>query len=174
MQELGTPIHRALPQPYTLAKARSEVFGVQLFARRSSSTKRSLRIMVVEDSDAVRAVLQHMVNKISGLSISNDCSTLTSAMTCLHDANPDIILLDIQLQGESGMPVLQATHLRHAATKVIVISNYADTSYRKHYMAAGAYAFFDKSHELKALRNLLENLVVESTDNRGCYAYQSQ
>lgn len=134
---------------------------------RACTTKRSIspkdsdmRVMVVDDSDTVRTVWCDMIARIAGLLAAEDFSRASTAIAAIRRNPPDIILLDIQIQGESGMDVLQLVADQYPCTKVLVVTNYADAIYRKHYMNAGAYAFFDKSHELKKLRHTLEYLAA--------------
>ncbi|MGH8831062.1 MAG: response regulator [Polaromonas sp.] len=119
-----------------------------------------IRIMIVEDSEAIHAVWHAMIAGIAGLSVAGGFRCVSSALEGIRRDPPDVVLLDIQLQGESGMKVMQGVAESHPFTKVIVVSNYADVIYRRYYMNAGAYAFFDKSHELKKLRHTLENLAA--------------
>lgn len=120
----------------------------------------AIRIMVVEDSDTVCAVWRDMLSRIGGLMAVGVFSCVATAIAGIRRDPPDIILLDLQLQGESGMVVMQLVAENYPLTKVIVVTNYADAIYRRHYMNAGAYAFFDKSHELKPLRHALEGLAA--------------
>lgn len=114
--------------------------------------------MIVEDSHAVRAVWRRMVAGISGLLVASDFSCVSKAIDGMHADPPEIILLDIEINGESGMAVLREAAERYPSTKVIVVTNYADAVYRKHYLDAGAHAFFDKSHDIKKLHETLDKL----------------
>jgi DNA-binding NarL/FixJ family response regulator len=120
----------------------------------------AMGVMVVDDSDTVRAVWHDMINRIAGLSIAGEFSRAAAAAAGIRRNPPDIVLLDIQLDGESGMEVLKLAVDNYPCTKVLVVTNYADAIYRRHYMNAGAFAFFDKSHELKKLRHTLECLAA--------------
>jgi DNA-binding NtrC family response regulator len=86
----------------------------------------ALRILVVEDSDTVRAVWHEMFARIGGLCAAGDFRSAATAMAAILRDPPDIILLDIQLQEGSGMEVLQLVAEKYPSTKVIVVTNYAD------------------------------------------------
>ncbi|CAN5540467.1 hypothetical protein BH10PSE16_BH10PSE16_05330 [soil metagenome] len=64
---------------------------------------------------------------------------------------PDVVVLDVQLEGGSGLQVLRA--IRHAAPDIafVIFSNSSDPSYRKCYLGAGAAHFLDKTHEFDQL-----------------------
>ena len=109
-------------------------------------------IVIVDDDGMFRESLIQNLSDAGYVAIGFEDGP--TALTHLAQATvPDIILLDIQLQGESGMQVLQFAAQACPATKVIVASNYADTIYRTHYMNAGAFAFFDHGAALRVWRH---------------------
>lgn len=117
-----------------------------------------VRVMIVDDSAAICAVWQDMLSRISGLELCGSYASTLPAIEAICRTQPDVLLLDIELGAESGSQVLRFTASNFPRTKAIVVSNYADKIYRKHYINAGAYAFYDKSHELHKLRGLLLSL----------------
>ena len=70
---------------------------------------------------------------------------------------PDVVVLDVQLEGGSGLQVLRA--IRHAAPDIafVVFTNSSDPSYRKCYLGAGAENFLDKTHEFDQLAQAVVN-----------------
>ena len=64
---------------------------------------------------------------------------------------PDVVVLDVQLEGGSGLQVLRA--VRQAAPEIafVVFSNNAGPAYRKRYLREGAVRFLDKSTEFDQL-----------------------
>jgi DNA-binding NarL/FixJ family response regulator len=125
-----------------------------------------IRLMIVDDSDAIRAVWQDMLSRISGIQICGTYASTLPALEAICRDAPDVILLDIELGTESGSQVLRFATSNFPDIKVIVVSNYADKIYRRHYINAGAYAFFDKSHELNKLKGIL--LSLAEADNAKC------
>ena len=117
-----------------------------------------LKVIVVEDSDALRRLLCSIVASIPGLSVVGEFIGASSAIAAIRRATPDIVLLDIQLGEGNGAEVMRVIAHESLLTKVIVVSNFADAIYRRHFADAGAFAFFDKSFELDAVRFTLEFL----------------
>jgi DNA-binding NarL/FixJ family response regulator len=120
-----------------------------------------LGVMFVEDSETVCAVWHDLIGRIAGLSVAGSFSCASTAIAGICRCPPDILLLDIQLREGNSMEVLRLVTECYPSVKVIVVTNFADAIYRKHYMNAGAHAFFDKSHELAKLRRALEQLLEE-------------
>jgi len=124
--------------------------------------------IVVEDSDIVRALWRKMAAKIAGLSLTGEFSRASTAIAAIRRAPPDVVLLDIHLSEGNGMEVLRVVAAEYPMTKVIVVSNCADAIHRRHYTAAGVYAFYDKSHELAAMRCTLEHLGLGLDRQQAC------
>jgi DNA-binding NarL/FixJ family response regulator len=120
------------------------------------------RVMVVEDSDIVRAVTRQFLADIPGLCLTGEFCCASTAIDGIRYDPPEVLLLDIQLHAGNGMDVLNAMSVEHPATKVIIVTNYADEVYRRRYTDAGAYGFYDKCRELDALRLSLEQLAGDA------------
>ncbi len=74
--------------------------------------------------------------------------------TCIHgilQTQPDAVVLDVRLQGGSGLQVMRA--VRPAAPQIafVVFSNNASDVYRRRYLREGASAFLEKSLDLERL-----------------------
>lgn len=66
-------------------------------------------------------------------------------------ARPDVVVLDVQLEGGSGLQVLRAVRLATPSIAFVVFSNNSGPGYRKCYLGEGAENFLDKSSEFDQL-----------------------
>ncbi|TFW00941.1 response regulator, partial [Oxalobacteraceae bacterium OM1] len=80
------------------------------------------------------------------------------ALAILRDAQPGVVLLDLQLAAGSGREVLQALAARRSGTRVFVVTNHVDFLIRRHCLQEGAHGFYDKSHDLARLQEDLRQL----------------
>ena len=117
-----------------------------------------LRLFVVEDSNVVRALWRTVTvsPQIAGLSLAGAFHRASTAIAAIRREPPDVVLLDVNLSDGNGMEVLPVVAAEYPLTKVIVVSNCADPTHWKYFTKAGAYAFYDKTHELAAMRRMLE------------------
>jgi DNA-binding NarL/FixJ family response regulator len=123
-----------------------------------------MKVMIVEDSKIMREVLRGLLSEIAPVSVTGEFSCAPTAISGMRCAPPDVLLLDIDLAVGNGMDVLRVASAEVPATKVIMVTNHGDQIYRTHCINAGAYAFYDKSHELDALRRSLERLARFGAD----------
>jgi two-component system response regulator DesR len=74
--------------------------------------------------------------------------------TCIDGilkAHPDVVVLDVQLEGGSGLQVLKAVRSADPSVAFVVFSNNSAPAYRKRYLGEGAVRFLDKSTEFDQL-----------------------
>lgn len=119
-----------------------------------------LSVMIIDSSDVIRVLWSNTVAGIDGLSVMGSFAGAQPAMASMQKNLPDIILMDIHLQSGHSMDVLRLVTGTYPSVKVIIVTSYADMDSRNYYLHAGAYAFFDKNSELKALRDMLKRLAV--------------
>lgn len=64
---------------------------------------------------------------------------------------PDVVVLDVQLDGGQGLEVLRAVRAAAPRISFVVFSNNSGPAYRKRYLDAGAVRFLDKAAEFDQL-----------------------
>ena len=111
-------------------------------------------ILLVEDSPLIQAHLRTALTDIDGTKVVDVAGCEQSALQAIDDFNPDLAVLDLQLEQGSGLGILK--HLnelrpQHSSTRVVVFSNHANSVVKHRCLALGAYAFFDKSFQLDDL-----------------------
>ncbi len=88
--------------------------------------------------------------------IENSDNGIEALNMILRDC-PDVILLDINLPGKSGLSILKEIKTQSQA-KVIMLTNYSDEYYRSLCSRLGADHFLDKSTEFEKIPSLLTNI----------------
>lgn len=127
-------------------------------------------VYLVEDSEVVRERLRDMVLDISRDVIVLEAATPTEAIAGILAQAPELIVLDLKLDGGSGLDVLREVHVKLPASQVVVFSNQAGQPYVKKCMALGAAAFFDKAQDFELVRNKVRQIIsatAAGTDNGG-------
>jgi DNA-binding NarL/FixJ family response regulator len=138
--------------------------GIGEFKTRTSGRFVVMKIMIVENSRIMREVLRVLLSDIAGISVTGEFCCAPTAVAGMLRAPPDVLLLDIDLKVGNGMDVLRVASAQAPAIKVIMVTNHGDQIYRTHCIDAGAYAFYDKSHELDALRRSMRCLADFETN----------
>lgn len=85
------------------------------------------------------------------MAVVGQAQTPQDAIDGILSTRPDVVVLDVQLAGGSGLEVLRT--VRRAAPEIafVVFSNNSGLAYRKSYLRGGAVRFLDKSTEFDQL-----------------------
>jgi DNA-binding NtrC family response regulator len=115
----------------------------------------SARILVVDDQLAVREVLGAML-ELAGYEV-RQASNGREAMEVLAAAEYDLMLLDVNLPGQSGWTVLEQARTAVPGLPVLMIS---DERYEDEALKRGAVAFLAKPYRRSALEDAVRDALV--------------
>ena len=118
------------------------------------------KIVLVEDSVALREGVRNMLNEIPGLIVRGEFEAAQDAIRGIDRIRPDIVILDIGLTSGNGLEVLHHLNQVHPRCTAIVFSNRVDTEYRKQAMHRGATHVFNKFSESEQLFDAVATLVA--------------
>ncbi len=118
------------------------------------------RVILVEDSAAIRDTLTHNLESSGLLAVVATAETEAEARDVIDTTPADAVIIDLQLRGSTGFEVL--AHLKKAAPSKrlvqIVLTNYVAPIFRKRCAEYGADYFFDKSLEFDRVIETLHTL----------------
>jgi DNA-binding NarL/FixJ family response regulator len=112
-----------------------------------------LNTYLVEDNPVIRENLIATLEELVPVHVVGTAADEASAVVWLRDpAHPvDLVIVDIFLQGGSGLGVLRAAQGLPQRYRLVVLSNFATPAMRHRCLALGADRVFDKSNEIEAL-----------------------
>lgn len=107
---------------------------------------RPLKVFHVDDSPLIRERVAGLLDS-RVMAVVGHAETPQYAIEGILALHPDVVVLDVQLEGGSGLQVLRAVRRIAPDIAFVVFSNHSDPAYRKRYLGEGAQAFLDKSTE---------------------------
>lgn len=113
-----------------------------------------VRILLCDDNESVRQTLARALRYKKGIEIVGEVSSFTGLRQVMDGAKPDVILLDVNMPGTSGVDGLRELRGSGDSTPVIVMS--ANKRNREAALEAGAVGFFYKG--TTDLAGLVQNL----------------
>jgi len=117
-----------------------------------------MKVLIVDDSLVVRERLENVLSEVPDVEAISKAKNKSEAISLLHKLNPEVMIIDIQMPGGSGIDLLKKTKKERNPPLVVVLTNLSDSQYRKKCIAAGADFFFDKSTEFEKVTGVLKNL----------------
>jgi len=97
----------------------------------------SLRILIVDDEQPARQRLQELVAATDGVKTVGSVASGRAAVESIESNRPDVVLLDIQMPGLSGLEVVQEVGPQHMPVTIFV------TAYDQHALRAFDVAAID-------------------------------
>lgn len=106
----------------------------------------TLKVFLADDSQAIRERVGSLLGA-SAMAVVGEGATPQACIEGILAAHPDVVVLDVQLAGGTGLQVLQAVRCADPAVAFVVFSNNSAPAYRRRYLGEGAASFLDKSTE---------------------------
>jgi DNA-binding NarL/FixJ family response regulator len=122
---------------------------------------RSTQVYIVDDSPDIRARLAEMLGRIDNVRVVGQAGAAPEALVDILSLRPDSVLLDLNLNGSSGMQVLRAVHPQHPGIVFVVLTNHAELQYRRACERAGASYFLDKSTEFDRVPGVIAEIASQ-------------
>lgn len=99
------------------------------------------RVLIVDDHPVFRDGLAGLLATVPDVEVVGTAGTAEEALTAVRQAAPDVVLMDINLPGTSGVEATRQTTQISPATAVLVISMVDDDDSVFAAMAAGARGY---------------------------------
>lgn len=109
-----------------------------------------MKILIVDDHAVVRQGVQRLLSSVPGAS-TFEAATGHEALNIARKENPDVIVLDINLEGASGLELLRRIRIENPAARVLMFSMHAEPIYANRALKAGAYGYVCKSASAEEL-----------------------
>lgn len=102
--------------------------------------------------------IKELLSEVANACLVGDAANVEEAIYGILKTKPDIVILDIQMPGGSGIDVLKEIKNKMPETKFIVFTNYTMPQYREKCIALGAEYFLDKSFDFNQVPDALSKL----------------
>lgn len=118
---------------------------------------RLVRVLVVDDSLTIRAMMRQVLESDPEIRIAGVAASADEAEAILEDNLVDVITLDVEMPGRSGLDFLRDLRARRS-TPVIMLSSYTarGEEMRAQALLDGAAGCFNKAHAVKDKDRLLQ------------------
>jgi DNA-binding NarL/FixJ family response regulator len=118
-----------------------------------------MKVFIADDSRAVVERLADLLEEVPGAHLVGKAGDVPEAILCIQKIKPDVVILDLQMPGGTGLDVLRAIRKDHPYLFVLVCTNYPYSQYRQECLSAGANFFLDKSSEFEKIPAILRELI---------------
>ncbi len=114
-----------------------------------------MNLLIVDDSEPVRAGLRGLLSRIPGVTRIEDAATLAEALQSVQREAPHLLILDLHLPDGLGTQVIGALKQLAPGMQVAVLTLHAADGFRRKCLSLGADWFFDKGTEVDTLVDMV-------------------
>jgi DNA-binding NarL/FixJ family response regulator len=126
----------------------------------------SYKVLLVEDHPMFREHLGQLIDRELGMSICGEANNIRDAMRLILETKPDIAIVDITLQGSSGLELLKDIKAQELDINVLVLSMHDEELYAERALRAGAKGYITKNEAstevIEAIRCVMKGDVYAS------------
>ena len=115
-----------------------------------------LKVMVVEDEEQIRMILGKMIEKSEGCQVVSSCGNFAAAISDFIKLRPDVVFMDIDLGGESGLDCAKA--LTEVDPKVKIVFATAHSEYMANAFEIYAFDYLVKPFDLERISKTLARI----------------
>ena len=118
------------------------------------------KVVLVDDHPLVREWLATLINQQPDLEVSGDADAAPKALQIIGATQPDIAIVDISMEGGSGIELIKNIRASHPNVLVVVLSMHDESVYAERSLRAGARGYIMKREAtkrvLQAIRCVLD------------------
>ncbi|HVF89493.1 MAG TPA: response regulator transcription factor [Blastocatellia bacterium] len=116
-----------------------------------SNEKDPIKVLLVDDHVVVRTALRMLIQSRPGLTMVGEAGNRADALLLAARELPDIILLDLELDGESGLDFLPELLNTSADARIIILTGVRDTEAHHRAVSLGAVGVVRKDNAVDVL-----------------------
>ena len=105
----------------------------------------TVRVLIVDDQEPFRTAARMVVEFTDGFEVVGEATTGEDSVVTARVLKPDLVLMDVNLPGMSGLEAAEQIMTERTPPVVLVLSTYEPEEYAPRAAEAGAAAYIPKS-----------------------------
>jgi DNA-binding NarL/FixJ family response regulator len=118
-----------------------------------------MKILVVDDHAVVREGVRRLLSTIPGAEI-HEAADSHEAVSQARAQSPDVIVLDINLDGSSGLELLRRLKVEDAKSRIVMFTMHSEPTYAMRALKAGASGYVSKSADAGELVTAVKKIAI--------------
>jgi DNA-binding NarL/FixJ family response regulator len=117
------------------------------------------RILIVDDHPLFRQGLRQMIDRTPGLVVCGEAPDAPSAMKAVAELKPDLVLVDITLEGSNGIDLIKTLKAKYDELPILVISMHDESLYAERSLRAGALGYVMKNAPARVVKTAISKVL---------------
>ena len=123
-------------------------------------SRKTIRILIVDDHAIVREGYRSLLAKHEGLIVVGEAGDAASGYRCYKDTRPDVVIMDISMPGRGCIDAIEHIREFDAQARVLVFTMHSGAAYALQAFRAGAKGYITKTSPpdllVRAVRDIAE------------------
>lgn len=115
-----------------------------------------IKVLVVDDEPGIRLLLNKIINKTEGFEVIGECDNMAEAIKLFSKLRPEVVFLDIEIKGTSGLECAKIISDLNPKTKIIFATAHAE--YMSEAFEVYAYDYIVKPFNVERVNRTLERM----------------
>jgi len=131
--------------------------------RPTDATPSRRKILLVDDHPVLRQGLVALIDREADLTVCGEAASADEAMQVVERAKPDLVILDLSLQGKPGLEVIKDLGARFPEILVLVLSMHDEILWAERVLRAGACGYVMKQESPRNLVAIIRRALAGET-----------
>jgi two-component system invasion response regulator UvrY len=111
----------------------------------------SIRVILCDDHALIRRGIRDTLSDAPDIEVVGEAGDYGELRSLMREQPSDVLVLDINLPGRSGLDVLHVLKEEGATVRVLVVSMYPEDQYAIRALRAGAYGYVNKGGDTQQI-----------------------
>jgi len=126
---------------------------------KQSKTEELKQVLVVDDHPIVRHGVVQLINQTHGLEVAAQAGTAAEALEIAQKGELDLAVVDVSLQGVSGLELVKQIRERGIEMPILVMSMHDESFYAERALRAGAQGYVMKQRATAEIATAIERVL---------------
>ncbi len=118
-----------------------------------------IHVLLCDDHAVLRRGIRDTLAEAADIEVVGEAASYPELKELLRHTDCDVLLLDLNLPGRSGLEILASLHESHPKIKVLIVSMYPEDQYALRAIRAGASGYANKADDPLRLIDAVRTVV---------------